>query len=192
MRACPGVRLLTPDAAGVPYLRYVPLRLPSGLDVVIRPICAADRAGLAESHARLSPESQRSRFLTAKPRLTGAELRYLTEIDGWDHVALVAVVADGEPAGEIVGVGRFVRLAGTPESAEFAIVVGDALQGQGLGTALAVALAERARARGIRRFTATALSENVAVHRLLRTISHHLQPATTSGGVDELVAELAA
>jgi RimJ/RimL family protein N-acetyltransferase len=162
------------------------------LSVDIRPIRAADRVGLAESHARLSPASQRSRFLTAKPRLTSAELRYLTEIDGWNHVALVAVAVSGEHTGEIVGVGRFVRLAGTPESAEFAIVVDDAAQGRGLGTALAVALAEAARQRGIRRFTATALSDNVAVHRLLRTIAHHLEPTVTSGGVDEMVAELAA
>lgn len=168
------------------------LRLPSGLDVVIRPIRAADRVGLGESHARLSPESQRSRFLTAKPRLTSTELRYLTEIDGWNHFAIIAVAASGEHEGEIVAVGRFVRAQNAHESAEFAIVVGDRLQGQGLGTALAVALAEAARVRGIRRFTATALSENVAVHRLLRTIAHHLEPTVTSGGVDELVAELAA
>ncbi|MGI8579183.1 MAG: GNAT family N-acetyltransferase [Solirubrobacteraceae bacterium] len=168
------------------------VRLRNGLEVELRPIRAEDRVGLAESHARLSPATQRARFLTAKPRLTGAELRYLTEIDGWNHVALVAVIASGGPPGEIVAVGRFVRLAGTPGSAEFAIVVGDSLQGQGLGTALAIALAEAARARGIRRFTATALSENVAVHRLLRTIAHHLEPTVTSGGVDELVAELAA
>jgi RimJ/RimL family protein N-acetyltransferase len=170
----------------------VSVHLKNGVEVELRPIRAEDRVGLAESHARLSPATQHARFLTAKPRLTRAELSYLTEVDGWNHVALVAVIVEGGPVGEIVAVGRFVRLAGTPESAEFAIVVGDALQGQGLGTAIAVALAEAARARGIRRFTATALSENVAVHRLLRTIAHHLEPTVTSGGVDELVAELAA
>jgi RimJ/RimL family protein N-acetyltransferase len=147
---------------------------------------------LAESYSRLSPESQRRRFLTAKPRLTSADLSYLTTVDGWDHVAIVAVLVDGPEAREIVGVGRFVRLREDPETADFAIVVGDPYQGRGLGGALATRLAEDARARGVRRFSATVLSDNVAVHRLLGRLAGVLEPTSRSGGVDELVAELAA
>src|SRR2546423_10261447 len=65
---------------------------------------------LCEVLAHLSEESRRLRFLGAKPRFTGAELRYLTEVDGCDHYALVAQLADDPLA--IVAVARFVRLAG--------------------------------------------------------------------------------
>ncbi|MEA2389917.1 MAG: hypothetical protein QOK31_26 [Solirubrobacteraceae bacterium] len=166
----------------------MPVSLRNGLVVELRPIRPDDKTELASALDRLSPESRRRRFLTAKPRFTSGELRYLTEVDGENHVALVAVTPDGH----IAGVGRFVRLPEAPETAEFAIVVGDAVQGQGLGSALAVALADAARARGVRRFAATALSDNVAVHRLLRTIAGRLEPARRGGGIDEFVAELAA
>jgi RimJ/RimL family protein N-acetyltransferase len=156
--------------------------------VELRPIRSDDKVELAAALERLSPESRRLRFLTAKPRLTGAELRYLTEIDGVNHVALVAVRDDGH----IVAVGRFVRLSDAPDTAEFAIVVGDPYQGQGLGRAVAHALAEMARERGVRRFAATALSDNVAVHRLLGTISRGLEPTHREAGVDDFVADLAA
>src|SRR5436190_22936401 len=103
--------------------------LRDGTAVEVRPIRAEDKAMLAAGWSRLSRESQQRRFLTAKPRLTSGDLRYLTEIDGHEHVALVAVLAD-RPS-HVVGVGRFVRLREDPDAAEFAIVVGDPYQGQG-------------------------------------------------------------
>ena len=54
-----------------------------------------------------------------------------------------------------------------PDTAEFAIVVGDPLQGRGLGSLLARELATAARSAGIRRFSATMAGENVAVRRLI-------------------------
>jgi hypothetical protein len=63
-------------------------RLPDGTRVAIRPIEPGDKARLAEGLRRLSQETIRRRFLAAKPRFTSAELRYLTEIDGVDHIAL--------------------------------------------------------------------------------------------------------
>jgi RimJ/RimL family protein N-acetyltransferase len=166
----------------------VRVQLRNGLLVTIRPIRPDDKTELAAGLERLSPESRRRRFLTAKPRFTSGELRYLTEVDGFDHVALVAEAPDGH----IIGVGRFVRLADNRETAEFAIVVGDAFQRQGLGRALAARLADEARAHGVGRFAATALSDNVAVQRLLHTIGARLAPARRQHGVDELVADLAA
>ncbi len=158
--------------------------------MTIRPIRPDDKVALALSHGRLSAESQRRRYLAPKPRLSSADLRYLTEIDGRDHVALVAVT-EREPE-EIVAVGRFVSLPDREGTAEFAIVVGDAYQGQGLGRALAVALADAARARGVRRFAATVLSDNHAIHRLLQTIGSRLDLTGRSGDVEELLADLAA
>jgi len=137
---------------------------------VIRPIAAGDRERLRESHERLSPETRYRRFLAVKPHLTSADVRYLVDIDGRDHVALVATLPEAadEP---IVGVARFIRIPDEPEVAEVAIVVNDALQGRGVGTELITRLAEAAVARGVRRFRATMLADNLPVHRLFESLA---------------------
>ena len=168
----------------------MPLRLDNGTEITIREIRADDKDLLVAGYARLSERSRLGRFLGPKPRLTKSDLRYLTEVDGVSHVALVAVLAD-RPS-HLVGVGRFVRLKDDPDTAEFAIVVGDALQGQGLGGHLADLLAARAVEVGVKRFTATVLSENEAVQRLIARISNHLAYDHRTGGVREVVADLAA
>jgi acetyltransferase len=105
-------------------------------------------------------------------------------------VALVAVLAERPDL--IVGVARFVRLVGDAEAAEFAIVVGDELQGQGLGGHLAERLAERAAAEGVKRFTATTEVDNDPAQRLIARISNHLSYDHRSGPLREVAAELAA
>lgn len=61
--------------------------------------------------------------------------------------------------------GRLQRLHGTPD-AEFAIVVSDQFQGQGLGCELLRRLIDVARDFGIRRVRADILADNVAMQRL--------------------------
>jgi RimJ/RimL family protein N-acetyltransferase len=157
--------------------------------LVFRHIRPDDKGRLAAGLARLSPESRHKRFLMPKPRFSSAELRYLTEIDGFDHVAIVAVSATDPDV--FYAVGRFVRLCDDPETAEVAIVVADALQGQGLGRELGRRLADLARERGVRRFTATLLGDNVAAHRLFASLSARLEQRTAAG-LREMVADLAA
>ena len=157
--------------------------------MVLRPIRADDKRHLDEAFKRLSPESARLRFLAPKPRLTSTELRYLTEVDGSRHVAVVAVLA--HRLDFIVGVGRFVRWPGRPSDAEVAVVIGDPFQRQGLGRHMGLVLADMARARGVRRFTASMLSDNHAAHRLFTRISKRLH-TEHHDGIEEVVAELAA
>ena len=163
--------------------------LRNGTRVLIRAIRPDDKALLARGMAALSPRSARLRFLAPKNHLTVAELRYLTEVDHVDHVALVAVLADDPTV--MAGVGRWVRDAEHPDRAEVAVVVGDCYQGQGLGTTLGIALADAARALGIGRFTAIMLPENTAAQRLFAHISGRLS-TRVDGGNYELVADLAA
>jgi RimJ/RimL family protein N-acetyltransferase len=165
----------------------VSVRLDSGIEIVIRPIRPIDKPLLADGIARLSARSARFRFLAPKNRLTTAELRYLTEIDFVDHYALVAVRADNP--WHAAAVGRWVRDRDRPDAAELAIVVEDAFQRQGLGTAVVYALADAARARGIGRFTGTALTENAAAARLFRRLSPYSE-IRADGATYELSAEL--
>ncbi|MEA2373905.1 MAG: hypothetical protein QOD53_368 [Thermoleophilaceae bacterium] len=158
--------------------------------MVIRAIRPADKRMLAKGHELLSEESRRRRFLGAKPRLSSAELRYLTEVDGERHFALVAVLA--ERLDHIVGVARFVRLPGDDAVADAAIVVGDLYQRRGLGKRLALGLADAARARGVKRFSATMLSDNPAALALMRTLSQRLEAGPHERGVQEVSGDLAA
>src|SRR5919199_4086487 len=165
-------------------------RLSDGTRVVIRRIRADDKRLLAAGLGLLTEETRRRRFLGAKPRLTRAELRYLTEIDGEDHYALVAVLADR--LDHVVAVARWVRLPADPTTADAAIVVGDPWQRRGLGRRLALMLADAARDHGIRRFSATMLSDNPAALALMRTLARRLESGGHDHGVREVVAELAA
>lgn len=164
--------------------------LDGGERVLIRPIEPGDKERLVNGLRQLSEESIRKRFLAAKPRFSRSELRYLTEIDGVNHIALVAVL-ERDPD-QLVAVARCVRLPDRHDTAEMAIVIGDPWQTQGLGRELAQRLADAALAAGIRRFAATILGDNEAARRLMRTFSRRLETGIVAGGVREVLVELAA
>jgi acetyltransferase len=163
-------------------------RLSDNTLLFIREIRADDKQRLADSLANLSEASVRKRFLGPKPTLSTAELRYLTEVDGHDHYAIVAMPAGEEE--QISAVARFVRLDDDPRAAEAAIVVCDSLQGKGLGALLARRLTDAARDRGIDRLTATISSENRPALRLMHKIDERLSGGPIGSSVTELVAEL--
>lgn len=165
-----------------------PVTLRSGREVLIRPITGDDGPGLRAAYERLSMESKYRRFLAPKPHLSSAETRYLVHIDGHDHVALVATSAD-DPT-RILAVARFVRLDEDPSRAEFAIVVGDPYQREGLATAMMERLRTYAAAAGITSLRATMLAENVAAHQLVRGFSGGRRTERQTGSVNEIDVEL--
>ncbi len=158
---------------------------------MIRPIRPNDKGMLSDGLRRLSPQSAQRRFLTPKRSFSRAELRYLTEVDGRDHVALVAEYP-ADPTRRLIAVARFVRLQDDPEAAEVAVTVADEWQGRGLGSLLGRHLAHSARNRGIRRFTATMQSDNAPAHRLMAKLTDQLEQHHVGSGVDEVVLDLAA
>ena len=162
-------------------------RLANGQQVWIRPIQPDDACGLQQGLRHLSAETIQRRFLGAKPRFSASELRLLTEVDGVDHIALVAISV---LTGRLVAVARCVRLPEDPGTAEWAIVVADPLQRLGLGTALIRALAEAARVHGIHRFRGTVAGENRAVLRLLHHVSDQFDSGPISRGVRDVLVEL--
>src|SRR5690349_15871103 len=99
-----------------------------GIPYEIRPLTRADRDRLAVAFGRMSERSRLRRFLGPKPKLSAAELTYLTEIDHVTHEALAAVDPDD---GTIVGVARYAEERGAPGTADLALFVVDAWQGQG-------------------------------------------------------------
>ncbi len=155
--------------------------------IEIRPIRADDHARLQASHARLSVDTVYRRYLAHKPELSPADTRYLVDVDGCDHFALVATLDE-----HIIGVARFIRIDSDPGAAEFAIVIADAHQRHGLATELVTRLAEAAAQRGVRRFRATILSNNIGIRRLIGRVAAGPVRELYQGGVSEVEFELLA
>ena len=128
--------------------------LSDGTWCIVRPIRPEDAERLIRFHRHLSQRSTYLRFFTVHPTLSADEVKRFTIVDYQDRLALVV-----ERDEELIAVGRFDRIVGTPE-AEVAFVVTDDYQHHGLGSLLLDELARAARARGIKTFVAETLCEN--------------------------------
>ncbi len=140
----------------------------------VRPGDPRDKELLRAGFERLSPASRYARFLAPKTSLSDDELRYLTDVDHEDHLAIGAVLDDDDdPARPPVGLGiaRFIRLRDRPDTAEAAIAVADDMQHKGLGKLLLWRLVAAATERGIERFRCEVLSSNAGMSALLADIS---------------------
>lgn len=163
--------------------------LPDGRRVVFRPIEPSDKDILAAGFARLSPESRYRRFFRSIDHLSEAQLSYLTEVDGHDHVAWVAVLPDEPPELQGAGVARWIRLHDEPDTAEGAVTVVDSLQGNGLGKTLLYLVTHVAVEKGIRKVRAWVLGDNHAVQRMLRDLG--AEPGRWESGALEMTIPLA-
>ena len=105
--------------------------------------------------AGMSSQSRYQRFHWPKRHLTESDRRFFTDVDGHDHIAVVAIGDGGEP----LGVARAIRHSTDARGAEIAVAVVDASQGNGVGSDLVARLARRAAAAGIERFVAHVLAE---------------------------------
>jgi GNAT superfamily N-acetyltransferase len=145
--------------------------LGDGRRVVLRHVRASDAPELRAAFERLSPASRYRRFFGGLSHLTDATLRYLTEVDGHDHVAIVATGESPDLKRELgLGIARFVRLREEPTVAEAAVTVVDDAQRQGLGRLLATTLAVAARERGVHTFRADVLADNEPMRSIMREI----------------------
>ena len=145
-----------------------------GEEMILRRIRPADKPLLVSGMQRYSRESIFRRFMTQKQSLSDAELTYLTETDGVNHIAfgIGHYTRDGgEPKLEGVAIGRCVRLVSNPEAADFALFVGDPWQRKGVGTLLLIHLAAAARERGIKEFKGEMLTRNEPMQRLVRALA---------------------
>ncbi len=158
--------------------------LSDGTRVVLRAIRPEDKPLLQRGMARLSPQSRYRRFMYSRGELTGAELAYLTEVDGIDYFAFGALLGD-----EGVAVARFIRVAPGSDTAEAAIAVVDEQQGKGLGRLLLERLVAAARERGVTRFRGEVLAGNAPMMAILREAAASV--TDVPGEVGTVVADVA-
>ena len=138
---------------------------PSLPGVGVRPVSRGDAADLQRFYADLSPEARHHRFMATRAGISPAEANSWAVVDHEHREGFVAVVADGDQPGRIVG-----HLCLEPrgdQRVEFAIVVADAAQRHHVGTALLEAGLAWAKARGIVDLEAVTELDNVALLELV-------------------------
>ena len=135
-------------------------------ELTFRGIRAADLPLLRDFVRDLSRDTAYKRLLSGRMP-TEDELRSWTSIDHSREGAVVATTrtATGE---RLVGVARYV--VQTPYDTDFAIVLADAWQRQGLGHALMQRLIDAARQQGVRRLGGITLPTNTAMLTLARAL----------------------
>lgn len=140
-----------------------------------RAIHPDDAVRLQAFHQRLSQHTLVFRFYGELPILSRELAERLSHVDYEQRMAIV--VTAGESVDEpIVAVVRYEVLE--PGAAEFALVVEDHLQGQGIGPQLLRILAAYARRHGITTFIANVMYDNEHMLTMLRHVGipaiHHL------------------
>ncbi|HET9656077.1 MAG TPA: GNAT family N-acetyltransferase [Kineosporiaceae bacterium] len=140
----------------------------------LRPITPGDADALQRFHVSQSPESIYLRFFAPMPRLSAGDLHRFTHVDHVDRVAFICTVGE-----EIVGVGRYDRVA--PTTAEVAFNISDAHHGRGLGSVLLEHLAAAARENGVHRFVADVLPQNRKMIAVFRDAGYEVKHAYDDG-----------
>jgi acetyltransferase len=140
--------------------------LKNGQEIKIRPVLPEDEPLEEEMFANLSRQTQYYRFFGYLGDVTHDMLVRYTQIDYDREIALVGL-ADEADGRAMTGVVRLVADAKN-EEAEFAIVVADKWQGQGLGNHFTDLIMAIAKERGIRKITATVLQANTTMLHMFR------------------------
>src|SRR5262249_7891387 len=127
---------------------------------------------MREFHANISERSVYFRYLHMmglSQRVAHERLTRVCFIDYAGEMALVAEHGDRAGGASILAVGRLIKIHGTGEG-EFALVVVDARQGQGLGTERLRRLVQIGRAEGLSRIVATIAVENQEMQHVARKV----------------------
>jgi len=133
----------------------------------IRAIRPGDAPLIQAFVSRLSSESIYYRFLSTITALSDAEATRLANVDYADRMALVATLL-GDEGELIIAVARYARSAPGSDRAEFAVVVEDQYQKQGLARFMLKHIATYARQHGIGAFTGTINGGNLRMRQFVK------------------------
>jgi acetyltransferase len=166
-----------------PAIRPYPIQyvhrstLKDGTPVIIRPIQPEDEPAMVRFHQVLSERTVWLRYfhpLKYDQRIAHQRLIRVCFND-YDRELALVVELDRPGQKEIIAVGRLSKLPGRSEG-EFAILVSDQYQGQGLGSRLLADLVHIGKDEGLARITADILPENVEMQAVSRKLKFSLEP----------------
>src|SRR4029077_17719346 len=164
-----------PELAIRPYpQQYVSQwKLRKETPLTIRPTRPEDEPLMVKFHGTLSEESVHFRYFGISKLEQRVAHERLTRICFNDYDREIAIVAIRQAPEteeeEILGVGRLIKVHGVNE-AEFAIVISDQLQGQGLGTHLLKLLLDIGCQEGLERIFGHILPDNYSMQRVCRKL----------------------
>ncbi|HYO82551.1 MAG TPA: bifunctional acetate--CoA ligase family protein/GNAT family N-acetyltransferase [Bryobacteraceae bacterium] len=155
----------------VHYVKYWLTR--DNVAVTIRPIRPEDEHRMVNFHQRLSERTVYQRYfhhMKLQQRVAHDRLARICFVDYDRQIVLVAERINAESGErEIVAVARLARLL-DPQAGEFAVLVADEFQRQGLGTELTRTLLDIGRQEQISTVRAEILAENAGMLSLCRTL----------------------
>jgi acetyltransferase len=157
-----------PAASTEPVVQHWVETLRDESRVFIRPMVRTDGEQERAFIEGLSPTSRRLRFLGQFTTPSDALVTAFTDIDQVRDVAYVATAADSADA-PFVGVSRYSAGA-DGKRGECAVVVSDAWQDKGLGTALMQHLIDVARSHGLRSLYSLDASSNHRMAELVHSL----------------------
>ena len=155
-----------------PYPEYLEefISLPSGLNVLIRPIRPEDEENHMRFMNKLSEYDLRMRFFGFVHQFTHSQMAHLTQIDYDREMAFIAInLTEGPEKHETIGE---VRTYFEPDNTagEFAIVVRTDLKLKGLGTVLLDKMIRYCKMRGTKILMAYTLRDNKAMQALAKKL----------------------
>jgi acetyltransferase len=140
------------------------VELPTGEQVLLRPIRPTDAPFVQDLVHRMSPQDVRMRFFAPLRELSPVLLHRLTNPDPAREAAIVVHAAG---SADILAVGRLSAEPGASET-EYALAVRTDLKGHGIGYMLMARLIEIARQRGYRAIFGLVLRENEPMLHMCR------------------------
>jgi acetyltransferase len=171
----------------VPAIRPYPSQyvsswtMPDQTVITLRPIRPEDEPLMVQFHKTLSEESIYFRYfhlIKLSQRIAHDRLTRLCFIDYDREMAIVADYHNpATDTHEILAVARLSKRHGKDE-AEFALLVSDRYQCQGLGTQLLAQILHVGRDENISRITAEMLRENGAMQRVCTKLGFRIRPTT--------------
>ncbi|MBD2518574.1 bifunctional acetate--CoA ligase family protein/GNAT family N-acetyltransferase [Nostoc sp. FACHB-973] len=153
-------------------------RMKDGTPVTIRPIRPEDEPLMVQFHKTLSEESVYFRYfhlIKLQSRVAHERLTRICFIDYDREIALVVEYQHPETqTREILAVGRLSKIHGTSE-AEFAIVVSDRCQCQGIGTELLQRLLQVSQDEQLNKITADILVDNYGMQKVCEKLGFRIE-----------------
>ena len=173
-----------------PYPSYLVTRwqLTDGTDIVIRPIRPED-AGIEQQFIRkLSSRAKYFRFMQSITELSPQMLARFTQIDYSREMALIAVVyVDGKETE--IGVARYITNPDA-KSCEFAIVIADDWQRQGIAQRLMQLLIKTARSHALQVMEGNVLSNNHEMLKLVAKLGFSINSSENETSMQHVVLRL--
>lgn len=154
------------------------IRLADGRCLVLRPLRPDDLEALRRAFLRLTPEEIEYRFFYRSRELPTS---VMAQIRGFDPSREAAFVV--EDAGEVRAVADFHAESPAACEAEFGLIVGKAISGNGIGRRLMLRLLEEAGRRGLAELVGSVRADNARMLELCRDLGAKIVPVVGDPGV---------